>query len=361
MSITPRKLKDGTTVYDVRVSLGYTRDGKVDRRSVTVKTKRAAQLEESKMIAERDARRGRSGKMTLAQYIDGYYWPIAKGRLAATSLDTYKREIDKRIKPHLGNCDIRDIDRQRIQRMLDTVRSSDVARKTLGTLKTILNEAVGDGLIVSNPATAKYSMPPKGRKRDNGLVLTTFEQINDFAAIVRQSAPQRLIRVVMLGLYQGLRPEERYAIDWSDIDTISRTIAINSAYVEAPKEFGGVQPKPTKTEMSTRVIPMHPTFAAWVVDIPRTDGAFIKGVHGERICPSTARKQWTRYLAAHPELPPVTIENMRHSFATAYLDAGGRIEVLSKLLGHSNINTTINRYYKPDVNTLRNDIFSGNF
>lgn len=361
MSIKPRKLKDGSTVYDVRVSLGYTIDGKVDRRSVTVRTKRAAQVEESKMIAERDAKRGRSGKMTLSQYIDAYYWPIAKGRLAATSLDTYKREIDKRIKPHLGNIDIRDIDRPRIQRLIDSTGSLDVARKTLGTLKTILNEAKGDGLIIANPATAKFSMPPKGAKRDNGLVLTTFDQIDDFAAKVRESAPQRLVRVVMLGLYQGLRPEERYALDWVDIDTISRTITVKAAYVEAPKEFGGLQTKPTKTELSTRVIPMHPTFDAWLSTVAPTDGAFIKGVNGARACPSTIRKQWTRYLASNPDLPPVTVENMRHSFATAYLAAGGRIEVLSKLLGHSNINTTINRYFRPSVETLRDDIFSGNF
>ena len=103
---------------------------------------------------------------------------------------------------------------------------------------------------------------------------------------------------------------------------------------------------------------MHPQFKAWIETIPRTSGAFIKGAHGARLCPSTGRKQYNRFLAANPDVPPVTIENMRHSFATAYLAQGGRIEVLSKLLGHSNINTTIGRYYRPDVDTLRNDIFA---
>jgi len=46
---------------------------------------------------------------------------------------------------------------------------------------------------------------------------------------------------------------------------------------------------------------------------------------------------------------------MRHSFATAYLDAGGRIETLSRILGHANISTTVNRYFRPDVKALRND------
>ena len=72
--------------------------------------------------------------------------------------------------------------------------------------------------------------------------------------------------------------------------------------------------------------------------------------------PSTAQKQWLRFLDAHSECPRLTIENMRHSFATAYLAQGGHIETLSRILGHSNISTTINRYYKPDIGVLRADM-----
>ena len=359
MAISARKLKDGSTVYDVRVVMGHRIDGKQDRRSVTVRTKRAAQLEEAKMLAERDAKRGRSGKMTLAQYVDNQYWPVVRGRLAATSLDTYRIELDKRILPTLGNVDMRDIDRIAIQRLIDVIPTLDVARKTLGTLKTILNEAKGDGLIVTNPATAKYAMPPKGQKRDNGLVLTSFEQIDDFAAIVAHRANERLLRVVMLGVYQGLRPEERYALDWLDVNADDGTLTINSAYVMASKEHGGTQEKETKTELSTRVIPMHPKFRDWLSTLDRGDGAFIPSYYKnvKRMSPSTGRKHWKRFLVDNPDVPQVTLENMRHSFATAYLAAGGRIEVLSKMLGHSNIQTTINRYYRPDVETLRLDIF----
>jgi len=357
MAISSRQLKDGTTVYDVRCFMGYKMDGKPDRRSVTVKTKRAAQLEEAKMVAERDAKRGRSGKMTLSQYIDNYYWPVAVKRLAATSLDTYDQEIRLRILPQLGNVDIRDIDRARIQKMVDGIATESVARKTVGTLKTILNEAKGDGLIISNPATAKFAMPPKGRKRDNGLVLTSFDQIEDFLDIVSKRANQSIQRICFTGLLQGLRPEERYALDWADFDMDALTIHVHSAYVSASAKHGGNQEKATKTELSTRTIPMHPKFAEWLSTVPGNDGAFIKGADGGRITPHTAQNRWRKFLDDNPDVAPVTIENMRHSFATAYLDAGGRIEVLSRMLGHSNIHTTINRYYKPDIEHLRDDIF----
>ena len=357
MAITERTLKDGTTVYDVRCYMGYTADGKLDRRSVTVRTKRAAQLEESKMLAERDAKRGRSGKMTLSQYIDFHYWPVASKRLAATSLDTYEKEIRLRIKPNLGNVDIRDIDRTNIQRMLNRVQTETVARKCLGVLKTVLNEAKGDGLILSNPAIAKYAMPPKGSKRDNGVVLTSFDQIGAYLKTVSQNGSECVQRIAFTGLLCGLRPEERYALNWDDFDVENGTITVDSAYVIASRKHGGTQEKETKTEKSTRVIPMHPDFKEWLESLERSDGAFITGADGGRISPSTAQKRWKRFLTDNPSIPQVTIENMRHSFATAYLAAGGRIEALSKMLGHSNIQTTINRYYRPDIETLKGDVF----
>ena len=354
MSITKRTLKDGSTRYDVRVRMGQLRDGSTERVCHTVRTKKEAVALEAKLIAEREARRGKSGKMSLATYISTYYAPIASKRLAATSWDTYQIEISRRILPALGDLDIRDIDRRDIQWLVDSIPTKSVARKMIGTLKTILNEAKSDGIIRANPATAKFAMPPDGSKRDNGLVLTDFEQIDSFCSIVAQTASQRLQRVVFTGLYQGLRPEERYALDWCDFDMEDFTLTVNSAYVCAT---GGAVMKSTKTAMSMRTIPMHPKFREWLVNLPSGQGAFIVNEHGERLNPSTAKKQWTRYLDSHPELPRLTLENMRHSFSTAYLASGGRIEVLSKLLGHTNIQTTINRYFRPDVDTLRGDVF----
>lgn len=355
MAISKRILKDGTTVYDVRYNVGKDANGKPVRRSITVKTKREAQLEESKMIAERNARRGKA--MTLAQYIDFHYWGITSKRLAATSLDTYEQEIRLRIKPYLGNIDIGDIDRMAIQKMVDHIETEAVAKKTIGTLKTILNEAISDGIIITNPATARFALPPKGSKRDNGLVLTTFDQIRAYLDTVSKNGSQCVQRIAYTGLLCGLRPEERYALNWDDFDIDKRCIMVNSAYVRASAKHGGNQLKETKTPRSTRIIPMHPDFFLWLMFIPKTDGAFIKGADGQRISPSTANKRWKRFLRDNPDLAPLTIENMRHSFATAYLADGGSIESLSKLLGHTNITTTINRYYKPDLDALKSNAY----
>jgi len=360
MSIQKRTLKDGTTVYDAIVYTGFTHDGKRDRTKVTCRTKRAAELEEAKLKAQADAMRGRSGRMRLSAYIDGVYWPVASKRLAATSLDTYEKEVRLRIRPWLGNVDIRDIDRARVQRMVDACATESVARKAVGVLKTIMNEAKGDGLVASNPCEATFAWPEKGRKRDNGLVLTTFDQIADLLSIVRENGSQCVQRIAYTGLCEGLRPEERYALDWADVDMATQSINVDKARVAATAKHGGVHDKPTKTEESMRVIPMHPWFAEWLSTVPQGSGAFIKGADGRRISPSTAQKRWTRFLDGNPGAPRVTIENMRHSFATSYLHAGGNVADLALLLGHADINTTLRRYIKPNVDDLRRGMMSLN-
>ena len=86
-------------------------------------------------------------------------------------------------------------------------------------------------------------------------------------------------------------------------------------------------------------------------------GAFIEGADGGRISPSTAQKRIKRFYRVAAErglrLPYITIENMRHSFATSYLHAGGNIEDLSRILGHSDIKTTARYYLRPDLSVLR--------
>ena len=352
MSIRTRKLKSGKTVYDVTLEYG-SRDGKRDRKVKTYQTLKEAETAEAEASRLRYAMRNKSGRIKLSEYIDMYYWPIALRRLESYSLYSYQLTIDKYLKPLLGSCYLDDIDRRKIQTMLDASQTQAVAKRNLCVLKLILNEAITDGFIDAIP-NGKYAMPKAGKNRDNGLVLSNFNDIASFIAIVQDTAPEAVTKLVMSGLMLGLRPEERCGLDYEDFDFENGTVEIKRACIATSKKYGGLcQLKEPKTKLSHRVIPMPKPFIDWFYLTENGTGAWIVNSKGNRMNPRNAYQQWRRYLEKHPELPPITLENMRHSFATSCLDAGMHVEDLSRMLGHSGIIMTYRRYVKPDLENMR--------
>ena len=254
MSIRARKLKSGKTVYDVTLEYG-SRDGRRDRKVKTYQTRKEAEIADSEASRLRYAMRNKSGRITLNEYIERYYWPIALRRLSASTLDYYRCEIDRHIKPSLGDTFLDDIDRWAVQGMLDSIKTNATAKKALSILKIIMTEAASDGFIAGFPK-ARYALPRESGKRDNGLILTDFNQIASFIEVVQNDAPESITKLVMTGLMLGLRPEERYALNYEDFDFPNGTVEVRSAFISATKKHGGCHVKEPKTPLSNRVIPM---------------------------------------------------------------------------------------------------------
>lgn len=365
MSISKRRLKDGTTVYDVREYVGFTLDGKRDRKSVTCRTLRAARVEQAKLIALRDSRRNRSGRCTFGEYVDRWWWPSTAG-LAASTRDTYEKELRLRLRPAFGGTDMRDITRPMVQRMVDGCKTRRVAEKALGTLRTVLNQAMGDGLVQSNPACARYVMPPDSRRRDNGFVVGTFAAMAPLLRALRCYAVRDggfCLALGALGLLAGLRPEERYGLDWGDMDLGAGVLRVRRAYLAVSAREGGHDLKAPKTALSERVVPMPHDLVDALGSMPGPHaGPVLLGAHGGRVSPATAKRRWAAFLrwcdGEGREVPHVTIENCRHSYATSYLHAGGNVEDLSRILGHSTIVTTYRRYVRPSTDDVADGVAS---
>lgn len=97
MTIYRRRRKDGSTAYVVREDMGFTPDGKRDRKQVTCRTMREAKQVQARLRAQRDAMRNRSGRIELGDYIERWYRPLM-GELAASS----RRRIQRPRLPEAG-------------------------------------------------------------------------------------------------------------------------------------------------------------------------------------------------------------------------------------------------------------------
>lgn len=217
------------------------------------------------------------------------------------------------------------------------------------------------------PDLARVVLPSKGARRQNPAVLTAFDEVRGYLDAADAYAAAGLdrdatcLKLAHLGLALGLRPEKRFGLDWGDFDWDAGFALVVRACTSAER---GLALKGTKTGRA-REVPLP----ARLVDALRPlagDGPVFPGRVAERLSPSTAHKlfcftekhkHWLAFTAWAQEGGRVgvriSIENCRHSFATAYLHGSGNVEDLSKLLGHAEISTTYRRYVRPSAEDVR--------
>lgn len=340
-----KKTKNKT--WRVQVDVGRTWDGKRDRRTRTFKTKKEADAQEAEWLEEKRRRKGLTTKITLGDFVRIHWWPMKLNTLEQTSLDSYDQDLRLRVLPHFENVEIDHIDRISIQQMINDCGSHSTAKRARDVLRAIINDAMCFGATASNPAAGRFIFPRKPIKENiegnRGIWLTTFEEHK--ALLEAAKGAGEIEKIIVLGLCFGLRTEEVLGMSKRDLDFVLKEIHVRYAFVKTSK---GNKLKRTKTPESERDLPMSDyaceRLAELTKDLPQ-DSPICLSKTGKRLSPNTAGKMLRRWLIAN-NLPLVTMQSLRHSFASACIDAGIDIAKVSAWLGHTNITTTYNRYVK---------------
>lgn len=353
-----RKLKNG--LWQVDVTLGNKPDGTRDRRKKTCKTKAEAERTERTLLARKDSRLV-GGRITIDDFIEDFFWP-AKEHLRSNTKRGYQRDIKLRILPAFSGRYIEDINRYDVQQMITACSSKKVATNARETLSSILGLAHQMEMIPRNPAGARFKYPPAAQHEPDhyGVWLSTFAEHKRFFDAVAQYEHDQLIdQMCVLGLCFGLRKGETFGLDWDNVDFAQKTISITQTYVLG---IGGASLEPPKTDKSVRTIPMtsyaYKRLLEWFSERPRTSrsGAVLLSRYGERLNPHTGQEILKQFLVAHPDIPHITLHSMRHSFATSCINAGITVAKVSAWLGHREVATTYNRYVKPLLCDLQNEV-----
>lgn len=155
-------------------------------------------------------------------------------------------------------------------------------------------------------------------------------------------------------LFTGLRLGEICALKWSDIDLENRILTVNSTvqrlYTEGYKTMTALIETMPKSECSRREIPLSDTaleiFASFT-----TDTKYVFG--GDKpLEPRTLQYQFKKILK-DAKLPDKNFHILRHTFSTNCIEGGTDVKSLSEMLGHSDVQITLNRYVHPSMDTKR--------
>lgn len=159
---------------------------------------------------------------------------------------------------------------------------------------------------------------------------------------------------VLLCLYTGLRLGELCALKWTDIDwqdgevTVSRTV--QRLPVEGQKNKTALVETAPKSEYSHRNIPLSNDMIE-LLHLFQNGNAYIFNENSP-LDPRSMQYHFKKILN-EAGLQNKNFHILRHTFATNCIENGADVKSLSEILGHSDVQITLNRYVHPTMDTKR--------
>lgn len=318
-----RKLENGR--WEARPNMGRDTDGKRINLRKRFDTKREADDWDRAMESQAD----NWCSYTVAEFYDLLYLPYISERVRAMTLDHYKRDFERLVRPSLGRMMLQDVRAFHIQRLLNSMDTYGAQSNAYKLLRQMLRRARAWGYI-QTVATDGVELP---KHRRAPITIAEPSRLPEYLAAVEEHEPD--IAAGICVSMMGARRSEVCALDWSDVvfqddGTAAVTIGKSVSYVDGERVVSD-----TKTEHSARVI-MLPSWLASAMRRHRSFGAVVP------VQPDAYSKKWRRAVKA-AGLPDVSLKNLRHTVGTALAERLP-INTVATVLGHDDITTT-RRFY----------------
>lgn len=277
-------------------------------------------------------------------------WQVSVLPMYKHSTQKHRRfMLKKHLLPRFGDKALSEITRQEIQAYVAHLTQTGYAPKSIDhihdVLSAVLRTAVKWGHLQENPATGVEL--PKLKTVRPKWVLTTHQA----AALLEALAP--LARTMVgLAVLSGLRRGELFALRWQDIDEQARLLTVREAVYDGA--FGT-----PKTEAGLRQIPLSDSalrfIAEWKLCAKRTqpnDLVFSTRL-GKPISPNNVLRRSIFRACEALDLPHATWLTFRRTYSSWSHDKGVPGKVVAQLMGHANVDTTLNVYTQVLDGSLR--------
>ena len=253
-----------------------------------------------------------SSEMTVDAWFE--FW-IANliADLAPNTRRNYRERYERNIQPVIGSmrlCDVKPMHCKIVLNRMEATYAGSTIRQTYIAMGTMFRAAVTNDMLTKHPMDGvRYTKPV--RAVDDIKFLTVEEQ----AKFLETAKRSHNYRQYVLLLETGLRTSEMIGLTWDSIDWKKRTLTVSKT-LEYRHSEGVWRAGPPKSASSYRTIPL--TNRAYDV---------LKSCYEER-----------------------------HTYATRAIERGIMPKVLQRLLGHSSIKTTMDRYVHVTDASLTNAV-----
>ena len=243
----------------------------------------------------------------------------------------------KRIKDIFADLKLEEITTEELQDYVDDWQkqfSSNTIKSYIGLIVAVLKK---NGFMIDSPKIKNYT-PKK--------IFYSNEEIDKISQyFIKSSKIKHNHLAIPIAMYTGLRIGEILALQWLDVDLSRKLISVSK---NAEHIFGkGSILQTPKTESSIREVAIpNQLYDILIKFAPQKDEDWDNFVTSNSQQPQGHR---TASRCAERLFVKIGVEYkgfhaFRHSYATKMLESGVNTKVVSDLLGHSNISTTLNIY-----------------
>ena len=341
-------------LYEARYSHVDLETGKKKVSSIYGKTAQEA-LEKLRVAQARIAvdKPDRDSKRTVAGWINEW---VGASLVTSNRKPTTKELYRSLAKSHLASGDFgkRELGKLRpsnIQALLHSFQQNGLAPSTVRNIYAVLNAVLEDAridkLIAANPM-AEVRRPASAPVEAKHLTPA------EVRVLLKAAEGTRYKIALDLMASTGLRRGEALALEWADIDLDNGMLKVTKTLARVDRELVTSTPK---TPKSRREVPLSAGVIAMLRGHRKTQvaerlqagnvwqdrGLVFATESGGYVDPRNLLRA-IQTVAARAGIEGIGLHTLRHSAATAMLEANVPIHVVSRILGHSSIAVTIDLY-----------------
>lgn len=349
-----RKRKDGR--YEGRYADGYKPNGTIKYRSVYGKTYAEVKQKLYSAVSGKASTECLPKSKLLVSQISYMWLQSKKLYIKKSTYSHYMSVLEKHINSYFENTRITKLTDSMTQNfsaeLMKTLKPKTV-RDILTVLGQMLDFANEQGLC--NKLSSKIKLPKETVSTIK--ILSSIEQQRLIMFLKPQLDLQKL--GILICLFTGMRLGEICGLRWEDIDFSNSLIKVRRTIQRINNENGGTSflIDAPKTQKSLRDIPV-PEFLMRYLQEYRcvNSSAYILTGTSQFTQPRTYQNRFKAYLRGSGLSEDFHFHTLRHTFASRAIELGFDPKTLSEILGHSNVNITLNRYVHSSMDFKRRNM-----
>lgn len=293
----------------------------------------------------------------VEQFLTHWLENVHKQSIRARTYERYEEIIRLHLVPGIGHHQLQKLSPQHIQSFYKKKLEEGLSNTTVISFHNVLHKALETAvrwsLIGRN--TCDLVSPPR-RKRFEIRPLN-IQQIHQLLAVVHG---HRLEALFILALATGMRRGEILGLKWQDLDLEHGTLQVRRILTRIPSKMPGkgFEEAEPKTDRGRRGIVL-PSFTVEALKQHRIrqleaklkagsvwqdhDYVFCTSI-GTHLNPTRDVLDVLKSLLAKAGLPSIRFHDLRHSSATMLLAMKVHPKIVQEILGHSQINVTLDIY-----------------